>query len=125
MKSKIVADEMYKGYHCVVRYLYNETIFMESLPKEFRDIYHWYCGYVSIPKSSPLYGVDIDDDVIYLIDVHGGITYADNLAPEYEEDEFFLGFDCNHYGDNPSVQNKDFVLSECKKLVDQIIDLDK
>ena len=124
MKSKIVADEMYKGYHCIVRYLYNETIFMKSLPKEFRDLYHWYCGYVSIPKSSSLYGVDIDD-VICSLDVHGGITYAGNLPTECEKDEFFLVFDCNHYGDNPNVQNKDFVLSECKKLVDQIIDLDK
>jgi hypothetical protein len=64
---------------------------------------HW-CGYVGIPKSHPFYGKDYND---VPVDVHGGLTYGktcDNFVchiPEKgsDDDIYWLGFDCAHYGD--------------------------
>lgn len=137
MKSKIVADEMYKGHKCIVRYIYPEDEMINMYPANMRDemrnMYRWFGGYVSIPELSKLYGMDVDDvydenHIASNLDVHGGITFTGkvkNLDKSYEGNEFFIGFDCNHYGDNPNVQNEEFALLECKKLVNQIIDLDK
>lgn len=54
------------------------------------------CGYVHIPKTHNLYGVGYNE--LYGngidIDVHGGITYA-----EEEDGEWVYGFDCAHWHD--------------------------
>lgn len=34
-----------------------------------------------------------------------------------------IGFDCHHMGDDPEVQDAEYTLGECKRLVDQIIDM--
>lgn len=53
-------------------------------------------GYVAIPKGHKMWGENYDSDLLYDIEVHGGLTYA-------EEDkvtgEWVLGFDCNHATD--------------------------
>jgi len=51
-----------------------------------------YCGYVLVPKDHPSYGKGYN--YITDIDVHGGLTYADNRG-----DYWALGFDCSHGGD--------------------------
>lgn len=53
-------------------------------------------GYVAMPKGHKMWGQPYNSDLLYDIEVHGGLTYA-------EEDkvtgEWVLGFDCNHATD--------------------------
>ena len=71
----------YKGYKCVVLFLHMG----------------YRCGYVSIPKQSKLYGKNYDDIDVYC---HGGLTYSkDYLNGIPEQDLWWIGFDCGHYGD--------------------------
>lgn len=70
-----------------------------------------WCGYVGVPPGHPWHGKDdsqcrtADDDYV---DVHGGITYAAACnghaichvpKPGESPDVWWLGFDCNHLGD--------------------------
>lgn len=67
------------------------------------------CGYVGVPRSHPAYEKDYDD---VDVDVHGGLTFASKCSHGSEErgvchkvddgdddDVWWLGFDCAHYGD--------------------------
>lgn len=49
------------------------------------------CGYVEIPESHKLHGIDYNE---LEFDVHGGLTYSG-----YRDDKYLIGFDCAHYGD--------------------------
>jgi hypothetical protein len=98
-------------------------------------------GYVGIDETHPLYGKKTHE--IYL-DVHGGVTFSDHT-----DKGAWIGFDCAHSEDlvpstqqikkelfddifpanwklrkcpifNPTYRNKEYVISECKKLADQI-----
>ena len=66
----------------------------------------------------------------YELEVHGGITFSDYLSRIMDlenmdlEEGYVLGFDCNHAGDNPVDCNQGYVENECKKLIDQLINLD-
>ena len=52
-------------------------------------------GYVGIPRAHPCAGMDYDD-LNDLVDVHGGLTYAEwDKATGYK----WFGFDTNHGGD--------------------------
>ena len=78
------------------------------------------CGYVKIPTTHPYHAKNYND---IDIDVHGGLTFGDNLnnvSKAYEiqlDDGFWLGFDCAHYNDirpydiNPDCMGKglDFI----------------
>jgi hypothetical protein len=56
------------------------------------------CGYVVIPKGHRVWGKGYDD---VDVDVHGGLTYADE---DKETGEWVFGFDCSHGGDlSPSL----------------------
>lgn len=72
----------------------------------------------------------IYQDKEYDIEVHGGITFSGYLSRIMDlenmdlEEGYVLGFDCNHVGDNPKDCNQEYVESECKKLIDQLINLD-
>lgn len=60
------------------------------------------CGYVGIPKTHGLYGLSMGADNLIDLDVHGGITYAENvILGENTPDIWWLGFDCSHYNDAP------------------------
>jgi hypothetical protein len=124
----------YKNYQCkCVR-----IMALEGIGEYFGG--HW-CGYICIPKDHAWYGKERDG-----IDcnIHGGITYS-----EEEEDGFWIGFDCAHAYDmspsinmimqkrnipgekviisflNPTYKNLNYVIQECKKLVDQAIEASK
>lgn len=74
-----------------------------------------------IPEDHPFYGAyydDLEDDIV----VHGGLTFSGDIE---DVDGFLLGFDCAHYGDSPEVQDEEYTLNECKKLVDQLIKIEK
>lgn len=51
-------------------------------------------GYVYLPKAHPLYGKEMDDMEMMAVDVHGGITVAQEEAGLWK-----IGFDCGHDGD--------------------------
>jgi hypothetical protein len=56
------------------------------------------CGYVRVGPSHPWHGKGYDD---VMVDVHGGLTFAE-LEPctEHEDGQgWWFGFDCAHYGD--------------------------
>ena len=78
-------DEMdfeYMGYSCKIK----------------RNMMGSLCGYVKVPKDHPFFGKSYDD---IPIEVHGGLTYAENL-----DDGYWIGFDCGHSGDLSPYSNK-------------------
>lgn len=107
MIDKIVGEALYKGYRYYIR--------RRSL--DFRD---FYCGYVEIPKDHSLYEVDYDD--LEHINVHGGLTFSGRLD---FSDEYLLGFDCAHDGDDTSVEDANYTANECERLIDQLIEVEE
>lgn len=103
MMYQILKREKYKDYNIYVSRVCTENM-------------HWFCGYVEVPEDHPFYGLygELED----VLDVHGGLTYGDTA---HFADGYLIGFDCAHYGDSPEVQDEAYTLSECKKLVDQLI----
>jgi hypothetical protein len=68
-------EEQVSGYKCHIRRNMSTYTF---------------CGYVTVPKGHPFYGLDYDHDNLAGIVAHGGLTYSD---------EGTFGFDCAHAGD--------------------------
>lgn len=92
----------YKGFPCVV--------VMQAMG--FRT------GYVGIPKGHKLFGTDYND--IY-IDCHGGLTYADNyLVDQEDEDVWWIGYDCGHYGDGHDVDTCKELFKDYPETIKQI-----
>lgn len=107
----------HKGYLCRVSHLFIETDEAKILREKYRELginLDWYCGYVKIPDTSRFYGVGYDE-LGPFITVHGGLTYS-----ELEDDGYWIGFDCNHFDDNPFTQNKKYTTEQLKYLVDQL-----
>ena len=119
MNIEIARKEVYRGYTIVVKKYQENGIY--PLFGDESGFTTWYCGYAVIPEDHQFYGLDYEE-VEEVIDVHGGLTFSG----EFEDvDGFLLGFDCNHAWDDPGVQDEEYTLSECKKLVDQLIEIDK
>jgi len=71
------------------------------------------CGYVGLPPSHPAHGFHYNDELLYSIDVHGGLTFANSCQEDTPESQgvchvplpgrpssvWWLGFDCSHLGD--------------------------
>lgn len=98
------------------------------------------CGYVAIPQSHKLFGVDYNE---VDIDVHGGLTYGEYMDADLEVNEnggmyevtgrypkdleggnfYWLGFDCAHYND---AKDFDLIRELCDKdSADFIINLEQ
>ena len=92
------------------------------------------CGYVGIGSGNSLYG--LDTNAVYAaagLDVHGGVTYAEDHAPNSEQEGlWWFGFDCAHLGDHiPNLttsnwqgdvyRDMEFVKQECISLAKQLI----
>ena len=105
--DRIANVGLYKGYKFYIRY--------QSL-----SVIDFYSGYVEIPKGHTLYQVDYYD--LQDIDVHGGLTFSGYLD---FSDEYLIGFDCGHGGDDISVQDEGYVAKSCMKMIEQIIILDE
>ncbi len=55
-----------------------------------------WCAYVGLPKGHPLYGVDVWEDDIEGVDVHGGFTYCGAALDQADVDPWPLGWDYSH-----------------------------
>lgn len=104
---EIVRNEKYKGYNVYVKRVYTENM-------------HWFCGYVEVPYEHPCFG--LYSELEGALFVHGGLTFGDTA--EFA-DGYLIGFDCAHYGDSPEVQDEEYTFNECKRLVDQLIEIEK
>ena len=73
-------------------------------------------AYVEIPRGSKLFGKDYNE-IIYDIDVHGGLTYADDHLQDIKKDSWFLGWDYAHAFDYCGIYEKEFqhINDGCKK----------
>ena len=75
--------------------------------------------------------------ISYLFDVHGGITFGNHIqAKEFNENDWYFGYDCAHYNDITEYMKKDpeimsfkgeatfkdldFCIQECESLADQL-----
>lgn len=93
------------------------------------------CGYVEAPKYLNGYHKDLED-----LCVHGGVTYLEKMNPSSYllTDTWWVGFDCHHAWDGvlfppkelerfyqgKEVRSLDYCIEECKKLIDQLIELE-
>lgn len=102
--------EQYKGFDIVVKLL--------GAFSNPSTAGRWYCGYVRVPVDHKFYCMDYGE-IERSVSVHGGITFFGGLQGL---DGFYIGFDCAHGGDHPSVQNEEYTLKECRRLVDQMIE---
>lgn len=111
----------YRGYKCVIKRMMNMGGQLN--------------GYVRLLETSKFYKKGYDD---IPIDCHGGLTFAGEIE---NDGDFYIGFDTAHYQDYvPFMQmalaqhlrsefheaeqyrDIDYVRTECKKIVDQIVD---
>ena len=76
----------------------------------------YYCGYVSIPPTHPLFGICYNNMTFYP-DVHGGITYSGNRG---EKGTWWHGFDCHHLYDNIERRDEPYAVRECEWLATQL-----
>ena len=60
------------------------------------------CGYVGLPKDHALYGASYDS--LWMINIHGGLTYAGDGIIEDETSYHYVGFDCAHAGDAKDIK---------------------
>ena len=56
------------------------------------------CGYVRLPDGHPLIGHKIGDEEVEAIDVHGGVTFLDDMD-HVGLSGHWIGFDCGHAWD--------------------------
>lgn len=87
----------------------------------------WGNGYVAIPPSHCLHGVDYSecDNVEFPPIVHGGLTYArpgDDL--NVPKDWWVFGFDTSHFGDNIENWPEEAVIEETMNLFWQLVELE-
>lgn len=112
-----------------------------------------WCGYVGIPENHPCAGKSYDDESLYDIDVHWGLTYSGECEKEFTADDnalichpkkddeperYWFGFDCGHCYDfcpgymarvgidfpGAIYKNVDYVKKELKKLAFQFKELE-
>lgn len=100
-----------------------------------------WCGYVGVDKKHKWYGRDYDDDEVSNITVHGGLTYAGKAHWSKIDDNWYFGFDCCHlldvcettfmftdlYNESNDVKycTKEYVVTECERLAEQLTKINK
>lgn len=145
---------MIQNYKTIEGPWYNEPDFLDWVDEETQypcyiirhPAFGCLLGYVRLSKEHPLFGKDLSSyDSKYDIDVHGGVSHANEKFPgcslpqitlNHDEGYWYIGFDCAHAGDvapaldlapggynnYPYGTYKDvnFVKNECKKLAAQL-----
>lgn len=90
----------------------NNRWLTEHMPTYMQKDFGWGNGYVAVGEEHPWYGKGYD----YIeCDIHGGLTYAQMN----EENEWVVGFDCNHHGDSLENWPEYRVEAEAKRLYEQ------
>jgi hypothetical protein len=93
----------------------------------------WGNGYVILPKTSKLANIGYDE-LNEKIDVHGGLTYSEEVCekdledfnlPESNLGDWIVGFDTAHFGDNQDKWTYENVLEETERLKRQLLVLDE
>lgn len=105
-----------------------------------------WCGYVGVEQKHPYHGKDYDDHFYILghLDCHGGVTFTGKNnhrifrkgKKKEDQNTWWIGFDCNHAGDlmpirfifnvwgdlygDDAYRNIDYVKNECRKLAQQL-----
>ena len=89
----------------------------------------WGNGYVIMPKGHKLHGVDYND---INVEVHGGLTYSELITKQMLEEAggltsddlgcWIIGFDTCHAGDNKNNCTRDYVESEARNLMRQVME---
>lgn len=110
---EIVNEEVYKGY----------KIYVMEVENNISSLFWWdatnspsyFNGYIVLPKNSKYYGKKYDA-INKEIEIHKGFTFSN-----FVDNEYTIGFDTGHLGDNITTQNVDFVMKELRNAVDQII----
>ena len=116
LTEEIVKNEVYKGYTIVVR-----RLGYKNVPDSLRFcLFDYFCGYIEVPRNHKYYFksyYEIEDE----INVHGGLTFSGYIE-DYKgiKSAYYIGFDCGHYGDRPDLQDEEYTLKECKKVVEQL-----
>lgn len=106
-------------------------------------------GYVGVPKTNILHGIEWQGYIEKNINVHGGVTFSDYMGNIFAQDNhWFIGFDCGHAWDNPDIETAreygmqndfpmsllngeneirdfEFVLEETQKLYNQLKEYEK
>lgn len=90
----------------------------------------WGNGYIILPKGHKYHGKHYDN---IPIKAHGGLTFAESASlnmtnsywdytniPLIRKDDWIIGFDTSHSGDNKHVQHERFVEDECKRIIKQL-----
>lgn len=91
----------------------------------------WGNGYVAVPPSHPLWGVDYGN-VDQHLDVHGGLTYSELKVsymtgkgfPDIPDNYWIFGFDTKHWDDTEEKWPKEAVEAETKRLFSQLMDIE-
>lgn len=103
MCRNIVSEFDEAGLHCCIR----------------MGLMGFYCGYVMIPKTHPLYGiVDLNDKRLWKLKVNGGITYVD-----MNDDVSIFGWDAGHSFNETNPFYKDDAEEETRALARQLAEM--
>lgn len=84
-------DFEHAGYRCLILRNTNEELLHLN-------------GYVGVAKGHPAYGMGYDGmpmpyEDLYQVEVHGGVTFAQEGDGKWPTGLWWLGFDCAHCGD--------------------------
>jgi hypothetical protein len=95
-------------------HLIKTTFLPASMPHGYGN------GYIGIPPEHPWFVKDYDS---IEVNVHGGLTYSANRAPNEKPDGFWwIGFDTCHGGDNKFNCDLTYCQREIENLKQQAID---
>lgn len=108
MSYKIEKRFEHKGFNCVVVMIDFGT--------------SWRVGYVELKEEYEEWFTNSIAE--QYIACHGGITFY-GYRHEYGLCNLAIGFDCHHLGDNLEDCNVEFCISECKKIAEQLENLNR
>ena len=86
-----------EGFDCKIIRIFclansaQEAASLDGFPPPFGG---YLCGYLKLPEGHSWYGKKVDSENSPDCDIHGGLTYS-----EFEEDGYWIGFDCCHSSD--------------------------
>ena len=119
MRVTTIKHFQYKGYRCKIKRIEaaEEYSMIEVLGlKDVAMRREWLTGYVELPRGHKYYGCkDSDFEFLDLV-VHDKITFAG-----FDDDcKFYIGIDCNHFGDDDSINNIEVVKGNLKEIIDEL-----